>query len=1035
MRRMQHMFNFTVKIKMKKNSTFFFGVCLAISILTYGQQPIKPNEFKVGIFGANSCKTQIVNGCEVPIETPLNNGYKTSVLNILSEDGFNICQTYMPNEWTSESYLKSYLKLLQANNFKVELGALHYFKPAVDVNNNYLGFGTNVYDNCGNSFGVCQFPYSQNYFRSHTNNFINNIYKISPYKDIIWGYHLSEEASYEHAYNFANNCQGNQWENPNYFKKVEVPPGNVSSAISYFKNSLSSSGITNHKMIVMEANHAKNINANTNDGIGIINPQQYIQLLNKNDKRDVFFEGSYTQFPSSVWINENYSSMFSGGFHYLGSFKSIDYAKNYSSEVHKVINIESTSINSNYLAHYHSNLNIPNANWLWFQAYTSIIHGATGIWFWDLNYSWNSGESKNLNNPSIPYSCDRDFFPVNYQNYISHLAKELRLLSNKNIISTDANTIVATKTDFADPNCIVPAATTYIPTSLPAEKRTENYGLRYTIRSNGTETYMIITNPLNVAVSLTLNFSNSSNQQIQSSIGVNVLFENSQSSVTSSSYKVNRNSIINLTNGNVGSQYYVGYTTNKQLPISFGPMDVKVLKFVSTQPNYDNGWNTTWSNFGSGNINGHKVKDGDLFYTGDFDGDGSEELLCVGYTGGTNDWITVLKYVNDNWEWYWSNNGSSTVGNGIYSYRNNFIVGDFDGDGRDELLGNNINGLTTLFKFNSGNWQSIWSDNGNASHPIRPFKDKFYVGDFNGDGKDELLGCDMPSGWTTTFKWNGSNFIWDWSDNGTNHIIRPYRSNMVPGDFDGDGKDEMLGFDGWSTLFHFDNGNWQWGWSTYGANNFNGWVYPPLISDRILSGNLDSDNKDELFFLQTHSNAEWATTMDLKNNQSSWNWNWSANPQNSVPLIDDWYLAANGGSNTRYYLVKAKSNEPNYLLAMRKFCGNYLVNMYISNSLNNKEASNFENDDKESPNLLNDRTNDIEIFPNPTEGKVQILSSKSDIISILIFDSRGKVIYTDEYSSQNRVEIDLSNHSVGVYFVKLTDSQNSVSMHKIILKK
>ncbi len=60
-------------------------------------------------------------------------------------------------------------------------------------------------------------------------------------------------------------------------------------------------------------------------------------------------------------------------------------AYNYSSEVHKVINIEGTSVGSNYLVHYHSNTNVPNGNWLWFQAYTSVIHGAKGIWFWDFN--------------------------------------------------------------------------------------------------------------------------------------------------------------------------------------------------------------------------------------------------------------------------------------------------------------------------------------------------------------------------------------------------------------------------------------------------------------------------------------------------------------------------------------------------------------------------------------------------------------------------------------------------------------------------
>lgn len=984
---------------MKKNISFFIGICLVFSIFTYGQQPLKPNEFKIGIFGASSCKTHILNGCEVPFETPMNDGYKTSLLNVLSDDGFNIFQTYAPNEWVSESFLKSYLKLSLANSFKVELSAGHYYKPTVDINGNYLGYGTNIYNNCGNSIDICQNPYSQNYFRPHIDNFINNVYKVFPYKDIIWGYHICEEASYYHYQHFANNCKGNIWGNPNYFINIEIPPTNVNSAIYYFKNSLLLAGITNHKIIIMEANHHKNINANTNNGEGKYNPQQYIHLLNKTDNRDIFFEGSYTQFPISNWINQNYAEMFNNGFHYLGAFKSIDYAKNFSSEVHKVINIESTSINPNYSTNYHSNLDIPNANWLWFQAYTSIIHGANSIWFWSLNFSWGSDETNNWNNTNIPNRYDRNFFPKKYQNYIAYLAQELKFLSNINIISTDENTVVATKTDFADPNCIVPDATSYIPLYLPNEKRNENYGLRYTIRSNGTNTYMIITNPLNVEVSVTLNFSNSSNQHIQSSTGVNVLFDNNQYSVTSSNYKVNRNSNINLINGTIGSQYYVSYVSNKKLSLSLGPMDVKVLQFVSNPPNYNNGWNIVWSNFGSGNISGHRVKDDDLFYMGDFDGDGSEELLCIEYTGGTNDWITMLKYVNDNWKWHWSNYGSSSTGNGIYHYRNNFIVGDFDGDGKDELLGNDINGWTTLYKFNENNWQCIWSDYGNSNHPIRPYKDKFYAGDFDGDGKDELFGCDLPNGWTTTFKWNGNNFTWRWSDYGSNHAIRQYRTKMLPGDFDGDGKTELLGFNKLSTLFNFDNGNWQWKWSTYGANNFNGWTYPLISTDQVLSGNLDLDSKDELLFLQTHCSAAWATTMELKNAQNGWIWNWSANPQNSVPFIDDWPLSANGGNNTRYYLVKAKSNEPKYLLTMRKFCDNYLINMYKTNNTSNYKTA------------------------------------KSDVTNIEIINLRGQTIYNLKCNSMQKVDIDLTKHPTGIYILKLTDPQNSVSIHKVILNK
>jgi hypothetical protein len=108
---------------MKKEILIILSIFHLLFTTVFSQQSIKQNQFKIGVFGATSCKTHNVNGCNVPFETPLDNGFKTSLLNVLSEDGFNIFQTYAPNEWFSENYMKSYLMLSQANNFQVELGA------------------------------------------------------------------------------------------------------------------------------------------------------------------------------------------------------------------------------------------------------------------------------------------------------------------------------------------------------------------------------------------------------------------------------------------------------------------------------------------------------------------------------------------------------------------------------------------------------------------------------------------------------------------------------------------------------------------------------------------------------------------------------------------------------------------------------------------------------------------------------------------------------------------------------------------------
>ncbi len=47
----------------------------------------------------------------------------------------------------------------------------------------------------------------------------------------------------------------------------------------------------------------------------------------------------------------------------------------------------------------------------------------------------------------------------------------------------------------------------------------------------------------------------------------------------------------------------------------------------------------------------------------------------------------------------------------------------------------------------------------------------------------------------------------------------------------------------------------------------------------------------------------------------------------------------------------------------------------------------------------------------------------------------GQVIYKTNGSSLQKKEIDLSNYPVGIYVLKLTDSHNTTSIHKIIINR
>ncbi len=204
----------------------------------------------------------------------------------------------------------------------------------------------------------------------------------------------------------------------------------------------------------------------------------------------------------------------------------------------------------------------------------------------------------------------------------------------------------------------------------------------------------------------------------------------------------------------------------------------------------------------------------------------------------------------------------------------------------------------------------------------------------------------------------------------------------------------------------------------------------------MIVGDFDGDDKDELFYVQTSNNAAWAVSQDMILNpdwSSSWSWNWTANPEYTVPFIDDWSLASNVSSITKYFLIKAIANEPSYLLAMRKFdgynpCDNFIVNMYKPNV-----STNFKLTDSDLAMDVNnfEPVNNFKLFPNPSSWKIQIHSENLVINGVEIFDIRGQLIFKNSYGLENDIQVDISDKPTGIYFVKIISS-NNIPVEKII---
>lgn len=1043
-------------------------IIIPLIILTglIGTAYSQENDFRIGIFGAPT-KSIGIYPYGVPTD-PVYGGFNTSALNVYKADGFNVSECGRPDYWVSTAEMKKWIELFANNGIDIFLYTKDWYKanPA----------SPGVYEGAPHST-LPGSVYFESVLGDHPNYkaMFDLVYSDPVLAETIWGFHLAEETTFFNGHNFTNSAPS--W--PYDFMETEIPLDKLLTAYDYFYDKREEHGLLDKKVGFWEANHYRAITQfQTLDHEN--NSTQFVarEVIEAMDEDAVFFEGSYTYFKYNSWWDQSYNDIYLplAGKHYLGNFKSIDFAKQHHKSVMDVIGLETAEEEYpgdpgepyEYDLVYHTDPSKLNYNWLWFQAYTSIIHGVDGIWFWTSALAWNEGEKEavidNLEETeSLEEIYERENFPTVYKNGIGQLSRELGYLADQDILSTDRESILYTKTDHIDKFCIVPEALSYIPIyeNLPTtikskvtstrwndefrnESHSENYGLRYTIRTNGEEVVMIISNPLNVQVETILDFSNVANDKIKNSHGVDVLFWNGLVPADPM-YKMDRDSDIDLVSSTVGEKVYKPISPSSQLPIVLGPMDVLILLFKSDPlPDYNNGWERVWANFGSGNIGDWGVRDGDKFYPGDFDGDGEEELFCV-QTGddAIDTWMSLLKFNGDSWELLWSNYGSTD--HPMKPYRANLLVGDFNGDGKDELLGNDPDGWITSFHYASGNWNWGWSDYG--SHPLTPYKNRLTVGDFDGDGKDEVLGWEI-GGWTTMFNFVGSNWVWgDWSDFGLSHPIHPYRWEMYSGNFILNGRDDLLGFNNppWPFLpgdaktFHFNAGNWSSGWSTGGGTSFGGWTYPIPDSDKILIGNLDYiDAQDEIMFIQREVGGAWAATMDLKPNLDGWNWNWSANPIYGVPYIDDWSIDLNGGENTDYFLIKPNVSKPDHIIAMRRFgCEKgykYDVRMYVSQLSSNKMAD-FD-DENQIKNLdysemdlagnnLDNSVGNFRIYPNPNNGtfKVEFILSLSDDINCELYDMSGKLI-AEKYIGtleEGYYSIDLSFDiiSSGVYFLNL----------------
>ncbi len=222
---------------------------------------------------------------------------------------------------------------------------------------------------------------------------------------------------------------------------------------------------------------------------------------------------------------------------------------------------------------------------------------------------------------------------------------------------------------------------------------------------------------------------------------------------------------------------------------------------------------------------------------GDFNGDGVDDI--VGRVSHNGDWWVGLSngdgtFTNTKWT-RWSTGVTWT----------DVMVGDFNGDGMDDIIGRVQSngdwwiGSSTGTGFTNAKW-TRWSTGVTWTDVM--------VGDFNGDGMDDIIGRASHNGdwWIGSSTGTGfANARWTrWSTGVT-------WTNVMVGDFNGDGCDDLVGRvqsngDWWvasSTGVGFTNAKWT-RWST----NVD-WL-------DVMVGDFGGDGSDDLVGRVSH-NGDW----------------------------------------------------------------------------------------------------------------------------------------------------------------------------------
>ena len=228
--------------------------------------------------------------------------------------------------------------------------------------------------------------------------------------------------------------------------------------------------------------------------------------------------------------------------------------------------------------------------------------------------------------------------------------------------------------------------------------------------------------------------------------------------------------------------------------------------------------------------------------TGDFNGDGRDDILWRNTNGQLSDWLGNA-------------NGGFTPNdaNAATSVPTNWSVvgtGDFNGDGRDDILWRNTAGQLSDWLGNANG--GFTPNDANAFRNVPTNWHVAGVGDFNGDGRDDIL-------WR-----NDAGQLSDWLGN-ANGGFTPNDANAATsaplswsivgtGDFNGDGRDDILWRSNTGQLSDWlGNAN-----GSFTPNDANAFTSVPTSWSVVAVGDYNGDGRDDILWRNSNGQlSDW----------------------------------------------------------------------------------------------------------------------------------------------------------------------------------